>query len=214
LFTTLIALAILGLGGVGYVIHQVRVARTQTLSVVDEPIVLVEAMAKPAPVAAPPRPKFSPAVSMAPPTLPKRIIESTPLKTPSTDSRRDRYLEALGSLSAAHLYQSYLNIGLLADGVESEAYTVKEAEDTLRSINDIIDQVDGQLQKLAKGGLEPDDVASIEQIKTANAVLRLQSKCLETYWRTGEATKAEAYHEARKMAWKALAKLMQLDTNE
>src|SRR5260370_26930357 len=43
-------------------------------------------------------------------------------------------LESLGGLSAANLYQSYLNIGLLADGVQSETFTIEGAAGTLKII--------------------------------------------------------------------------------
>src|SRR5262245_57768816 len=48
--------------------------------------------------------------------------EPPPARTP-----HERMLETLGGLSAAHLYQSYLNIGLLADAVENETYTEAQA---------------------------------------------------------------------------------------
>src|SRR5262245_54974985 len=62
-------------------------------------------------------------------------------------SVKERFLEALGGLSAAHVYQSYLNIGLLADGVESEAYSKAEAEQMLATVGNMIDMADRQLDK-------------------------------------------------------------------
>src|SRR5580765_5514195 len=62
-------------------------------------------------------------------------------KTP----RDERVLETLGSLSAAHLYQSYLNIGLLADAVEKEGVGQEQASDMLATVVSLINVVDKQL---------------------------------------------------------------------
>jgi hypothetical protein len=167
-------------------------------------------LAEPAPKVAESKPKL--------PEAPKKFAVPPPLKPtvslkPAAASSQEAFLEALGSLSAAHLYQSYLNIGLLADGVESEAYTAKEAEETLLSIGEMIDQVERQLNKLGKAGLEADDQAAIEQIRAVSGMLRLQAKALQDYWVSGETDKATQYHDARKAAWQGLSKVMQLETN-
>ncbi len=100
-------------------------------------------------------------------------------------SQKERFLEAIGSLSAAHLFHTYLNIGLLADGVESEVYSTKEAEETLQSIDDMMAQVDGQLGDLNKVGLDADDRAALEQIKAVAVMLRLQARSFcKDYWKS------------------------------
>src|SRR5207249_7457862 len=60
-------------------------------------------------------------------------------------------LEAVGGLSVAHLYQSYLNIGLLADAVESETYSDKEALPILQKIQDLLGGVDKHLAHIGQG---------------------------------------------------------------
>lgn len=130
---------------------------------------------------------------------------------PAASSEREVFLEALGSLSAAHLFQSYLNIGLLADGVESEVYTTKQAEDTLASISEMMDNAEANLTKLTKLGLDPEDNAALEQVRTATELLRLQSKYLKNYWQTGDKEEVRRYHEVRQAAWKGLTKVLQLE---
>ena len=136
-----------------------------------------------------------------------------PVELKKDSVEKERLLEALGSLSAAHLYQCYLNIGLLADNAENEAYTLEEADETLLSIANLLDQVDGQLDKLAKSNLASEDRAAIEQIKASAALLGIQAQLLKQYWLSGEEADAQRYHEARNAAWKGVSKILQASTN-
>ena len=83
-------------------------------------------------------------------------------------------LETLGSISAAHLYQSYLNIGLLADAVEKESYTEEQANDMLATVVNLMGTVDKQLEKLSKMDLGEDDIADVERIRDLSGLLHLQ----------------------------------------
>jgi hypothetical protein len=150
------------------------------------------------------------AVKITPPNKVAEVASAKPAPPPKLDAgHKERYLEAIGALCAAHLLQSFLNIGLVADGVESEAYTTKEAKETLQSIENLMDQVDTQLGKLTKTGLDADDRAALEQFKAVAVMLRLQAKFLQDYWKNGEKADAERYHEVRKAAWEGLGKIMQ-----
>lgn len=124
---------------------------------------------------------------------------------------RTGFLEALGGLSATHLYQTHLNIGLLADGVESETYTVEEADKNLTTVIDLMKLVDGQMARVTKAGIDKEDQESIEQIQAVAMMHRRQADALRAYWASGEKEQAEQYHKARKAAWTGLAKVMGLD---
>jgi hypothetical protein len=162
---------------------------------------------KPAPIvpepAPTPAPTAKPAPSEAPPT-----VAAKPAAAPAPSAG---FLEALGGLSATHLYQSHLNIGLLADAVESETYTVEDAEKNLKAVVDLMKLVDGQLAKVTKAGLDAEDKESVRQIQAVNAMLRLQVDALRDYWATGEMDHAERYHKARKASWQGLSKIMGFD---
>jgi len=149
-------------------------------------------------------------VKPAPTVLPSVAVKSEPggADVKPGHGHRASFLEALGGLSATHLYQSHLNIGLLADAVESDTYSVEDGEKNLKSVVELMKMVDGQLAKVSDSGLEKVDQDSIQQIQTVNALLRLQVDSLRTYWATGEADDAEQYHKARKATWQGLAKVM------
>ena len=122
----------------------------------------------------------------------------------------ERSLEALGSLSASHLYQSYLNIGMLADAVENESYTKAHAQEMLATVVNLMNAVDRNLQRLAEADLPADDGRDVERIRGLSVLLRVQVVALQSYWASGEPRQAARYHEARERAWRALSELLRL----
>ncbi len=156
-------------------------------------------------------PSESAQASKAPVALPATAL-AKPDAGPANPAQKAGFLEALGGLSATHLYQTHLNIGLLADGVESETYTVEEAEKNLKSVVDLMKLVDVQLTKVTKSGIDKEDQESIVQIQTVASLLRLQVDSLRAYWATGEMEHAAQYHKARKASWQGLSKVMGIDS--
>ncbi len=146
-----------------------------------------------------------------PPAPPPASKPVPPLPAKGKRPERERFLEALGGLSAAHVYQSYLNIGLLADGVESEAYTKAEAEQMLATVASMLDLVDRQLNKVSELDLEADDMQSVERIQELTVLLRRQASALRSYWTTGDEVQITRYHEARETTWGSLSKLLDLE---
>jgi hypothetical protein len=124
---------------------------------------------------------------------------------------REAFLEALGGLSAVHLYQSYLNIGLVADAVEKEVYTVAEAGKILKTVEDLIGLVDQRLTHLAKTSLDQDDLQALEHIRTVTEQLRLQASALKGFWAAGETENMNRYRQARARCWDELRDLLGID---
>ena len=129
-------------------------------------------------------------------------------KSSPPEARAERLLEALGGLSAAHLYQSFLNLGLLADSVEGDVYTRAEAEKMLSTMLGLMDQVDDHLQSLKDAGLDRDDQRSVENLRKVSTALRAQAEALRAYWKTDGKDEESRYHAAREEAWAALRALM------
>jgi hypothetical protein len=119
-------------------------------------------------------------------------------------------LEAVGGLSVAHLYQSYLNIGLLADAVESETYSDKEAMPFLQKIQELLAGVDKHLDRINKIKLEADDHKALQRLRTISGHLQRQTASLLAYWKAGDEATATRYHEARNQAWGQLKEMLGL----
>jgi hypothetical protein len=127
---------------------------------------------------------------------------------------RERALEALGGLTAAHVYQSYLNIGMLADAAENEVYGTDDAKKLLTTILAWIENVDQQLKSLAEANLEPDDQKRVTQVRELSGLLRAQAKELRAYWDVpesdtdGKKDHEMKFHKAREAAWSGIKELL------
>ncbi len=154
-------------------------------------------------------------------TKPSAVVqaEQPPLvpRAPAGDppaNPRDRALESLGGLSAAHLYQSYLNIGMLADATENEVYNSDDAKKLLSTILAWMENVDQQLQRLAAVTLEPDDQKKVGQVRELTTLLRMEAKELRAYWDTpetdmeGKKDHETKFHKAREAAWNGIKDLL------
>lgn len=126
-------------------------------------------------------------------------------------SGNERMLEALGSLSAAHLYQTYLNIGLVADAVEHNVYDQAQGAQMLSTVAGFMDGIDKQLDRLAKDELSPEDREDVQHIRALSSLLRVQVASLQAYWATGEQKYVDRYQDTRKKAWSGLSKALRLN---
>jgi hypothetical protein len=160
-----------------------------------------------APIAAPVMPIPDAAIPVAAKVAPL-VVPAAQVK-PEMGAKVE-VLETLGALSATHLYQSHLSIGLLADGVESEIYTIAQAEESLKPMLDMMQTIDARLAKLAKSDLDEEDRRSIEQIQAVSGLLRLQAESLRSYWKMGNAEQAQEFEAARKASANGLSKVLGL----
>jgi hypothetical protein len=123
--------------------------------------------------------------------------------------------ETVGLLSGLQLYQTYLNVGLLADARAEGVYEASELAQLLGSVVTPLEQVDKQLERVAAlKGLGKDDAAAVARLRKILAHLQAQGKSLQSYWDTGVADHAKKYEAARQAAWKELDDLLGLTATE
>src|SRR5215472_16488111 len=125
-----------------------------------------------------------------------------------TAAERRQLLETIGALIAAHCYQTYFNIGLLADGRAKGTYNDRDAAKVLDSILSILATVEQKLTALDKFPLEKEDRASLAQMRELSALLRRQANDLRAVWADGRDEDAVRYESSRKDAWAAISKLL------
>lgn len=140
-----------------------------------------------------------------PPVSPK--VTQEPEKP---ETAHDRFMSALGNLTGIHLYQAYLNIGLLADCTEGEVYTTDEAQKWLERTVAQLEAVDKQLDALAKSDLDGEEKQGIEKCRQASALLRTQAMELREYWKNSDKDQAMRYHKARDNAWAGVSDVLQI----
>jgi hypothetical protein len=159
------------------------------------------------------------AAADAPP--PAEVPVVTPADTPGTADapvagkaakkaidERGQLLEAVGCLTSAHYFQTYLNIGFIADGRAKGTYTERDARKVLDSVLSLLRSADQKVEALEKIELDRNDRERLEQLRAVSALLRQQGKELLAYWDGGKEENATRYESLRQSAWATMSKLM------
>ncbi len=120
-------------------------------------------------------------------------------------------LETVGLLSGLYLYQSYLNIGLLADGKAEKTYDEKAARAVLTTILTPLQTADEHLEKVAKLTRTPADRDAVDKLRTVITLLRQQGRDLMAFWDSGKPEDGAKYEATRKEAWRQINLLLGLD---
>jgi hypothetical protein len=169
---------------------------------------------EPAAVVQRPDPPAAPAPSGPPAApVPQPPAGATPRLTVPEETRSipATHLEALGGLAGVHLYQTHLNIGLLADAAENEVYTPAEAKGLLRIVAGLVDAVEKQIAEIPDAMLGAEDRAALKKVGELTALLRTQSRELQAYWDDGGKDHAEKFHKARAETWGQLKELLKIE---
>lgn len=125
--------------------------------------------------------------------------------------QREQLLKTVGSLAAANLYQSYLNIGLIADGKAEGTYEEKDIQQILGSVVSLLESQDKQLEAVSKFDLPKEDQDAIDNMRKLSTLLHKQSDDLQEFWKTGTKASSQRYEKNRKEAWEGISKLLGLD---
>jgi len=139
-------------------------------------------------------------------TEPAKAPEVSKPAEPPKDRRL--LLEAIGTLTASHCYQTYLNIGMIADAKAKGTYSEKDAYKLLDSVLSLLDSVDGKMADLGKLEFDPSDRDTLDQMRKLSKLLREQGKALQTAWNTGREEDTGKYENIRKDSWAAISKLL------
>ena len=127
---------------------------------------------------------------------------------PKAAEERGQLLETVGCLTAAHAFQTYLNIGFIADGKSRGIYSDKDARKVLDSVLSLVNATDRKLEALDKVELGRGDRERLEELRAVSALLRQQGKELQAYWDTGKDESAARYESLRQNAWATIVRLM------
>ena len=119
-------------------------------------------------------------------------------------------LETLGAWSASQVYQSYLNIGMLADSVAHQAYGEEEAFTILSTLTGLLNMMDRQMEKVAQV-IEPDDQQALGKIRQINHLLQAQTDALVISWETGDPNKEQEYLQVRERSWESIQEILGID---
>ena len=137
-----------------------------------------------------------------------------PIRPATTATLETQLMETVGLLASTQLYQTYLNIGFIADARTEGIYDDEVSVKLLASVLKSLEKVDQRLEALAKAARKKTDQAALIRLQKVTRLLRTQGKHLQTIWTGGNSADEEKYQAARKLAWKELSDLLKLDDEE
>jgi hypothetical protein len=124
------------------------------------------------------------------------------------DRRMETARSTLDGMTTAHLYQCYVNLGLLADSAENGIYIEQDRDDLLKTTLGLLDSADAQLNRLVGAGLIPSDDSALERFRRLSKLLREQAAELRAYWETDSKDHAHRFQRARDEAWAVIRELV------
>jgi hypothetical protein len=140
-----------------------------------------------------------------------KSLQAMQEKILSPEDEKAVLCETLGLLATMQLYQTYLNIGLLADGKAEGVYSAETVSELLGSIIHPLDQVEEQLTKVSQLKLTNEDRDTVKVLVKTLQLLRQQGKALVNFWNTGKEEDAKLYETSRTAAWRELSGLLKLE---
>jgi len=145
------------------------------------------------------------------PAAPERAAVAQESKEKAADEVVPQLMEAVGVLAGFQLYQTYLNIGFLADGKTEGVYKDSDVKQLLASIMKPLGKVDQQLEKVGKLAQTRADREAAAKLRKIAILLREQGKALETFWTSDKPADGMKYESTRKQAWTEISALLGLD---
>jgi hypothetical protein len=152
--------------------------------------------------------KTSPVALIQPDARPLTKTVAAEVPNTSTALLDAGSLQAVGTLAGTHYFQTYLNIGFIAEGKQKGTYSDADARKVLRYVLLMVDSVDRQLTALGSRNLGKEDRDSLEQMQAISAMLRQQGADLQTYWDTRQEQDAARYESMRRTSFATISKLL------
>ena len=139
---------------------------------------------------------------------------ATEKPAPTVDIAHPVLTETVGLLAGIQLYQTYLNIGLIADAKAEGVYELADVQQILGTVLGPLEKVEKQLEKVSKLKLSKDDVEAVTRLRKIARMLREQGSELQAFWETGKNEHGNKYESIRQSAWKELSGLLELEPTQ
>jgi hypothetical protein len=125
---------------------------------------------------------------------------------------QDANLQAVGALSSANLYLTYISIGAVADSHSRELYSDEFASSLLTNITEITrNSISSLTQVLATEDLDEADTNYMKKAIDTLEILTEQAKSYKTYMEKDSPQYAEIYNSYKQIAWQQVAELLGLE---
>lgn len=126
---------------------------------------------------------------------------------------KDAALQAIGGSVSLVLYNTYLVIGMAADGYAGNVYSAETAIELVEEQVGGIDAVKGQFEGLLDSGflIDPNDVTYTKEVLGAFDLVDAEAEALLEYLNSGTDEAARVYEERRVVAWEEISRLLGID---
>jgi hypothetical protein len=120
-------------------------------------------------------------------------------------------LETVGMLGGLNLYQTYLNVGLIADGKSQGVYGDDDAKELLGSVLTPLETLTERFDKAGKITTSKEDKAAIARVSKAAGLLKTQGQHLVSFWNDGKESDGNRYEASRKLAYAEISDMIGLN---
>jgi len=126
------------------------------------------------------------------------------------EERNEKLLQAVGSFSAATLYNTYATIGSISDGFGKDVYDALTVGNLMDAQKKLMDNLAGVLNRLVeeKTAVTASDIHYCQNAVTILEGLKKQATLLDDYANTKRQNKLSEYDDQRRKNWSAISKLM------
>lgn len=125
---------------------------------------------------------------------------------------KSQALETIGSISGGMLYNTYVSIGVIADGFHDKVYDAEYTRALMDEQITLIASVDSSLMKLEQSGFLTDtsDIRYLKEIRIAFGYLSNEAYYLKLYANDSSDSNADNFQYYREKAWKLIAVLLDI----
>lgn len=117
----------------------------------------------------------------------------------------------IGTLGSAHVYMTYAYIGVLADGLSKELYTVEQTKTLLGEVVSVSGNIVRNMTRVRDGGLSESDAAAINNMIDIYGLLQTEAQAAIAFAESRTVEDAQAFDEARTTVWPKISELLGLN---
>lgn len=123
----------------------------------------------------------------------------------------DGRLSAIGGLSAAHMYTTYIAIGAIGDAFGNDVYDTERVQDLTGALVGMLDTIKKQLLLVQEKCEDEADQDYIDETIQIYSLLQEEARQLSAFSKSRDKSDHRAYEKARTTVWPRIEKLLGLD---
>ncbi len=120
-------------------------------------------------------------------------------------------LQTIGGLGIGHIQSTLGLIGVLADSVSKEIYSLKQLEDLMNGTINGLESPKRMLRRMQDSGVSADDAEFLDRMVVVFNALQREARALIVYAKSRSTDDAALFEKSRRLALRKLGELTQQD---